>query len=244
MACIYQTDSGIVVPAVTAAQMREIDRIAIQETGPNLFQMMENAGRNLAEFSIERLGDSWREESIVVVAGPGGNGGGGLCAARHLANRGGTVAVVLISPDRLREVTAWQNKVFRETSGTLAAITALPSLRPSLILDAILGYSLSDAPRGNAREAIEWANSTAAIVLSLDLPSGLHATEGTAPGVVMRAEATVTLALPKTGLHSPETGELFLADIGIPAGAYARAGIDVPVLFDHRSILPLQKTPL
>lgn len=123
-------------------------------------------------------------------------------------------------------------------------ITALPSLRPSLILDAILGYSLSDAPKGNAREAIEWANSTAAIVLSLDLPSGLHATEGTAPGVVIRAEATVALALPKTGLHSPETGELFLADIVIPAGAYTRAGIDVPVLFVHRSILPLQKIPL
>jgi hypothetical protein len=77
------------VPAVTAAEMREIDRIAAGETGPNLFQMMENAGRNLALQAIEVLGPDWRERHILVLAGGGGNGGGGICAARHLVQDAG-----------------------------------------------------------------------------------------------------------------------------------------------------------
>jgi len=76
------TASGMEVPAVTAEQMREVDRIAMQETGPNLFQMMENAGRNLAALSMELLGNGWQQASYLVLAGSGGNGGGGICAGR------------------------------------------------------------------------------------------------------------------------------------------------------------------
>jgi NAD(P)H-hydrate epimerase len=90
----YVTDSGMQVPAVAADGMREIDRSAIEETGPNLFQMMENAGRNLALQAIEVIGPAWRERHVVLLAGAGGNGGGGICAARHLANRGADVALV------------------------------------------------------------------------------------------------------------------------------------------------------
>ena len=84
----FITDNGIEVPAVTREQMVEVDRVAIEDTGPNLLQMMENAGRNLAEQALSSLGDSWREANIVVLAGSGGNGGGGICGARHLANHG------------------------------------------------------------------------------------------------------------------------------------------------------------
>lgn len=95
-------------PAVTADQMREIDRIAVNETGPILPQMMENAGRNLAELAIELLGASWRQAELVVLAGSGGNGGGGVCAARHLANHGARVHLCLAQPERLTEATALQ----------------------------------------------------------------------------------------------------------------------------------------
>src|SRR2546428_5077309 len=81
----FTTDTGRPVPSVTAAQMREIDRIAMEETGPNLFQMMENAGANLAALAMELLEEP---APVVALAGPGGNGGGGICAARHLANHG------------------------------------------------------------------------------------------------------------------------------------------------------------
>ena len=79
------------VPTLTAAGMREVDRIMIDELGIELLQMMENAGRTLAELARSRFGP----QSVVVLAGPGGNGGGGLVAARHLANHGVDVRVVL-----------------------------------------------------------------------------------------------------------------------------------------------------
>src|SRR5215469_15771025 len=87
----FITEDGIEVPAVDTDQMREVDRIAVEETGPNLYQMMENAGRNLASLAIEVMGKEWQKAKILVLAGTGGNGGGGICAARHLANRNSTV---------------------------------------------------------------------------------------------------------------------------------------------------------
>jgi len=99
----FFTDTGIEVPAVTTDQMREVDRITIEETGPNLFQMMENAGRNLALLAMETLGQNWAQAKIVVLAGSGGNGGGGICAGRHLANRGADVTLCLGASDRLGE---------------------------------------------------------------------------------------------------------------------------------------------
>src|SRR5712691_3209563 len=97
----FRTEDGIPVPAVTADQMRVIDRIAIEETGPNLFQMMENAGRNLAALTIDLLEANWQQAQIVVLAGTGGNGGGGICAARHLANHRANVTLVLADPEAL-----------------------------------------------------------------------------------------------------------------------------------------------
>ena len=91
----FFTDTGIKVPSVTTAQMIEVDRVAMEETGPNLFQMMENAGRNLALQAIDCLGTRWQKANIIVLAGSGGNGGGGICGARHLANRGAKVTLCL-----------------------------------------------------------------------------------------------------------------------------------------------------
>ena len=90
---LFWTEEGILVPAVTAEQMREVDRIAVEEFGLGILQMMENAGRNLALNAIGMLGGMAGE--ITVLAGAGGNGGGGLCSARHLHNRGYEVHLVL-----------------------------------------------------------------------------------------------------------------------------------------------------
>ena len=87
----FWTLSGVAVPAVATDQMREIDRIAIEDTGPNLFQMMENADRNVPEMALECLGTNWRHARVIVLAGSGGNRYGGIVAARHLANHGAQV---------------------------------------------------------------------------------------------------------------------------------------------------------
>lgn len=145
----FTTDTGRPVPAVTAAQMREIDRIAMEETGPNLFQMMENAGANLAALAMELLEEP---EAVLALAGPGGNGGGGICAARHLANHGIGVWLCLSEPDRLGPVPALQRKIVQQTSAKELRPEQLGDLQPGLILDALIGYSLSGAPRGRAAE--------------------------------------------------------------------------------------------
>src|SRR6516165_4151568 len=100
----FVTPNGVEVPAVDAVQMRDVDRIAVEETGPNLFQMMENAGRNLAQLAIDVLADRWQDAKILVLSGSGGNGGGGICAARHLANHNARVTLCLADPSKLQGV--------------------------------------------------------------------------------------------------------------------------------------------
>lgn len=236
---LFKTDKEIEVPAVTTEEMREVDRIATEETGPNLFQMMENAGRGLAALAMEKLGDRWRQAQVVVLAGPGGNGGGGICAARHLANRGVDVRVCLSSPDRLGEMTAFQRRIFGSTPGREAQLQEIRKICPTLILDALIGYSLNGAPRGMTSDLILWANETGSSILSLDVPSGVEATTGDTPGEVIKSTWTLTLALPKTGLMPEKTGKLYLADIGIPVVVYQKIGISYQPPFDHRFIVPL-----
>lgn len=235
----YLTSGGLEVPLVTASLMREIDRIAIEETGPNLFQMMENAGRNLALQAIEVLGPNWRERHILVLAGGGGNGGGGICASRHLANRGAAVTLVVAATLQAGGVPAFQHHVYAGTSGRQIHVGAVHKERPDLIVDALIGYGLTSATRGVAADLITWANGTGAPILSLDVPSGVDATTGDTPGAVVRPHWTMTLALPKTGLHPEHTGQLVLADIGIPAEAFRRGRLAFVSPFGDRFRIPL-----
>lgn len=229
----FLTDDGRPVPAVTTDEMREVDRVACEEVGLELLQMMENAGRTLAGFVRERT-----TEPVVVLAGDGGNGGGGLCAARHLSNHAWDVQVVLDRPsDELTGAAATQCRILDGTDATLGA-TALD--RESLdeagvVVDAVIGYGLRGAPRGRAVELVEAANEAATPVVSLDVPSGLDATTGETPGVVVDADAVLTLALPKTGLAEVENGEVWLADIGVPREAYRRVGIGYEQPFSGRT---------
>ena len=218
------------VPALTTEQMRAVDRAMVEDLHIELVQMMENAGRNLAELAITRFSPT----SVTVLAGPGGNGGGGLVAARHLVNRGCEVQVVLSEPDRLTPVPAHQ-------AGILARMGISTASRPAtanLVIDALIGYSLRGDPAGTAAELITWANDQAAPILALDTPSGLDLTTGAAGTPAVRATATLTLALPKVGLfNAPNVGELYLADISVPSLVYERMGIAVPALFRQSSLL-------
>ena len=105
------------VPALTTEQMRAVDQAMVEDLHIELIQMMENAGRNLAELAVTRFSPN----SVTVLAGPGGNGGGGLVAARHLANRGTEVQVVLSEPDRLTPVPAHQADILARMGVTIAS---------------------------------------------------------------------------------------------------------------------------
>jgi len=230
----FITESGIIISAITADQMREVDRIAVEETGPNLYQMMENAGRSLALFALDLMGDQWKQARYVVLSGTGGNGGGGICAARHLANRDLNVRLVTTVPNKLGEVPARQRSIFRATVGKEVAIEELDDEPVDLVVDALIGYSLKGALKGPALDLIRWANAQQSLVLSLDVPSGVDATSGDSAGEYIDAAAIMTLALPKTGLIPEKTGILHLADLGIPVSVYNKLGITYTDPFENR----------
>ena len=114
-----------------------------------------------------------------------------------------------------------------------------------LIVDAIIGYSLRGAPRGVMAQLIRKANGHKAPVLSLDVPSGMETTTGNAHDPTIKASATLTLALPKTGFKAPGAaeylGEVYLADISVPPELYASPtlGIDVGPIFAQDDIIRL-----
>ena len=225
-----RTLSRTAVPALTTEQMRAVDHVMVEDLHIELVQMMENAGRSLAELAIIRFSP----RSLTILAGPGGNGGGGLVAARHLANRGCQVQVVLTEPGHLTPVPAHQADILARMGVTIASRPATADL----IIDAMIGYSLRGDPAGAAAQLITWANDQAAPVLALDTPSGLDLTTGTAANPAVWAAATLTLALPKVGLlDAPNVGELYLADISVPPLVYQRMGIPVPELFRQASLL-------
>lgn len=223
-------------PAVTAAQMREVDRAMVEDFHIELVQMMENAGRHLAELALRRFAP----RSVVVLAGSGGNGGGGLVAARHLANRGVEVHVALSRPeDELSEVTAHQLDIVHRLD---IDVTDQPP-SADLVIDAVIGYSLEGDPAGRAAELIEWANRQPAPVLSLDAPSGLDVSTGRASSPCVRADATMTLALSKVGLLMAPSlvGDLFVADISVPPMIFERMGIDVGALFADDTLVAVAR---
>ena len=238
--CCFRTTAGVRVPAIAAEQMREVDRVAMEEFGLGILQMMENAGRNLAENVLDMVGAA--SGQVTVLAGAGGNGGGGLCCARHLHNRGFQVRLALSREGAtLTGAAAVQWRILREAGmQSLAPDQVAPALRQAdLVVDALIGYSLRGAPRGRTAELIALCNAHAARVLALDVPSGLNATTGETPGVVVRADRTLTLALPKTGLRDV-AGALYLGDIGIPPEVYHRMGVSFAPPFAERYWLQLE----
>lgn len=222
------------IPVLTADQMREVDRIMVEDLEIELIQMMENAGAHLAELA-QRL---FRPARATVLAGPGGNGGGGLVAARHLANRGVEVSVALsIGEGTLTPVPAHQLAIVRR----MGLAVGEPAGAPDVVLDALIGYSLRGDPSGGAAELIVWANQQNAPVLSLDTPSGLDVTTGHVGQPCVRATATMMLALPKAGLlKAPDVvGSLYVADISVPSLVYRQIGLDVEPIFADDTIIPV-----
>jgi NAD(P)H-hydrate epimerase len=223
---LFTTAMGIPVPDVSGERMRELDRIAMEEFGIDLLQMMENAGRTLAD-AVRGMLDGGR--GVTVVAGSGGNGGGGLAAARHLHGRGVPVRVVRSRPEGdLAPATKRQLAILRAAGvpdgGPDEARAWISDA--SVAIDALIGYGLRAPADGVGAELIRAMNRYARRIVSLDLPSGLDATRGAIGGPVVRPARTVTLALPKTGLAdaAADLADLWLADLGIPPEAVRRLG--------------------
>ncbi|MEE8424909.1 MAG: NAD(P)H-hydrate epimerase [Elusimicrobiota bacterium] len=219
-------------PVVTPAQMIEIDRRAIKEFNIPALELMENAGRAVAEEAaklIEAGGAKLPESSIAVCCGRGNNGGDGLVAARHLKEKGAEAFVFLMPPKRDGKYSEEVQKNLVRANEAGVSVHQVSEelveldirLRSSaVILDALLGTGSSGKPAGLVHKMIQRMNKAGVPIIAVDVPSGLHPETGYHSGVVVTAALTCTLGLPKCGLLPAPAkrfvGELKVLDIGFP----------------------------
>ncbi len=219
-------------PLYDADGMRAVDRWAIEEIGTPSLDLMESAGRAVAE----AVGELAPEGPVRVVCGKGNNGGDGLVAARYLAEAGFEVeALLLWSAEELSGDAAANLERFaaEHVKGELA-----PRLAGSgAVVDAIFGTGFSGEVQGLALAAIDAIGACGVPVVACDVASGVDASSGEVVGAAVEADLTVSFHAAKVGhLVAPgkwHSGELRVAPIGIPAGAPAEpaAGvIDASVL--------------
>lgn len=217
------------IPHVTVEQMREVDRVCA-EHGLPLAVMVEQAGRGIAHAARRLLDRSLDGAVVTVAAGHGGNGAGGLAAARLLHAAGARVTVLLTGAPSLAD----QVRVLRLGGVEVVEVgEAVPDHVPTgdLVIDAMVGIGGVPPLRGVPAVVATWMRTFDVPVVSLDLPSGLSGDIGL-QGMAVTADVTVTLGLPKVGVQPyithPFVGDLYVADLGIPDGAWEAVGIAPP----------------
>ena len=239
------------IPSITTEQMRKVDDLMISKYGIELIQMMENAGRNLAELAINLIDKNFENrnsKNIVIACGLGNNGGGGMVAARHLSNHGFNVTLVLTGTEaKLKLIPLKQWNILKNLPVRMIIANSTDTLgvfnQADLVIDAIIGYGMYGELKGIPAHVIhEILNSQNQNVLSLDTPSGLNATTGEfSEKLCIRAYATMTLALPKTGLVQDDAkecvGKLYVADISVPPKLYNEIGINAEEIFTGKPII-------
>jgi NAD(P)H-hydrate epimerase len=235
---------------LTADEMRELDRRAIEEIGIPGVVLMENAGRGAAELLCRRFAKLW-PGPVLILAGKGNNGGDGYVIARHLLGRGWRVRTVVLADEARVSGDAAINLRALQRSGGEVAFAAdgerlsrlLRQNRDArLVVDALFGTGLASEIVGHSAIAIDWVNAAGLPVLAVDIPSGVDATTGCILGRAVRADLTVTFALPKLG-HALYPGAglcgaLEVVDIGIPASLLAKTQ-DRHLLVDAAAATPL-----
>lgn len=201
-----------VVPASTAAQAAEADRLAREVHGIPGRLLMENAGRATALLVQAHC----PEGPVVAVVGKGNNGGDALVAARTLRAWGRDVAVHLVGDAKPRDdlLHGFDLALSDDDDAPRALAGA------GAILDGILGTGASGAPRADAAAAIERMNAAGRPVVALDLPSGVNADTGAVPGAAVRADLTICFGAVKLGLlfqpGRAHCGRLVATEIAFP----------------------------
>ena len=202
----------------TAAQVSELDRLAIKAGGIDGYELMCRAGQAL----LGQVEQDWpNARKVTVLCGPGNNGGDGYVLARLLHESGRDVQLLaLIGPDALRGAARQAAADFQAAGGKIGSYSGSLPTATDLLIDALLGTGLDRPVEGAFKQVIEQLNAHPAPVLSADIPSGLHADTGFALGETVQADATVTFIGRKRGLYTGAGVQL--------AGRQVFAGLDVP----------------
>jgi hydroxyethylthiazole kinase-like uncharacterized protein yjeF len=232
--------------ALTADEMREVDRLTTERLGIASLQLMETAGSLAASCFAERIREAGLlAPAISVLCGKGNNGGDGFVVARHLYPAGGRVRVYLFAGlDDLRGDAATNLQRWRSLGGEVISIPderTWEALRSEVgsadvVVDAIFGTGFRGAASGAVGQAIADINRMSrdctaarpAVILAVDTPSGLPSDTGKAGGPILRAHHTVTFTAPKVGQlvsgESAAAGSLRVVNIGSPVGLVEEVG--------------------
>jgi NAD(P)H-hydrate epimerase len=224
---------------LTRAEVRDLDRRAMEEYGVPGVVLMENAGRNVAEFIWNEGGR--RPHPTVICCGRGNNGGDGFVVARHLDRRGVDVRVLLFArPD---ELTGDAVVMYRIVAHSRVPIVVAPPDppdawldeqlaldRPGFKVDALFGTGLRGPLRSPFDRIVDAINRRMyGTVVAVDIPSGLDCDTGEPLGPTVKATHTVTFVAPKAGFANPKAkewlGEVHVVDIGAPRALLKQYGI-------------------
>ena len=215
--------------------MQSFDRTAIEAFEMPGLLLMENAGRAFVDALAAECGDL-RGRRILVVCGKGNNGGDGFVIARHLSNRGGSVRAYLLGrPEELKGDALTNYRITSKMAGPSLEFLgppagAMPVNLPDaeIVVDALFGTGFSGEVSGVYRDVIEQINKRNWFVASVDIPSGVSASDGTVANIAVNAKLTVTMGLAKighyTGAGGDHAGKVVVVDISIPSQIFQVTG--------------------
>jgi len=216
-------------PCITSREIRALE-INAQYFGISLLQLMENAGRNIAQETIARF---QKNKKAVVFCGLGGNGGDGFVAARHLLAAGFEVTVVLVGRNQdIKHEAAMSNWVILQSlqgNITLLEVTdssLIPKVNAGIIIDSLLGTGTKGKIKPPISKVVDYINSLSGFKIAVDVPTGIDSDTGEVLGTAVKADLTMTFHKTKSGLDKAKkyVGELVVADIGLPSEMERFAG--------------------
>jgi NAD(P)H-hydrate epimerase len=211
--------------------MKAVDEETIKRFCPGL-ELMERAGRKVAEFIVRRYGKPGFKASIFV--GPGNNGGDALVVARHLSNDGLACSLHYLEPPQTLSIDAAKNyqrleerladypklRQFDCGRPDWAKIVRRDLLDSTIIVDGLFGTGMSRDLEGRGLDIVKQINGAGLPIVSIDTPSGIHSDTGQVLGEAVQATHTVTMGFPKLGMlfypAKSHVGEMVVADLGFP----------------------------
>ncbi|MCL2186384.1 MAG: NAD(P)H-hydrate dehydratase [Treponema sp.] len=241
---------------VTGDQIREIERIAIHDTGIPSIILMENAAIRLTKHCIEAVSNI-KNANILIICGSGSNGGDGMALARHLHVKGIKIKIIYagdVDKKTVKNDVAINLGIVRklgipimqaQQNDNLSEIKSAVE-NSDLTVDALLGTGLDRNVDGIYKTLIEMINNYAKYIISVDIPSGVHSDTGRIMGCAVKATQTVTFCLPKIGLYAfpgaEYAGKIHIEDISISDSIKNRIKIDAEILTNDEAkrLLPVR----
>ncbi len=217
--------------SITSGEMRA-QEINAQYFGISLLQLMENAGRSVAQEITSRF---QKNKKAVFFCGLGGNGGDGFVAARHLLDADFEVTVVLMGRSRdIAHEAAISNWVILQSLQDKVCLievtdsSLIPKLNAGIVIDSLLGTGTKGKLKPPIIQVVNYINSLSGFKIAVDVPTGIDSDTGDVLGTAVKADLTITFHREKIGLEKAKkyVGDLFVADIGLPRemGRFAGPG--------------------